>query len=97
MVNYLCYVFIVLCVLVLGILLTFKTASSQKKSLKWQTKIFFLDKTKWGKKLLASMEKDNDDPSFLLLVRINGIILIFISLIALTILILKGISFFSIW
>jgi len=83
------YTFITLLLLAFGILLTFKPKSVQEASMRLHIKVWFLSKTKYGKKILRQMAEDNERKSFIVGLRINGIIFIFISIIGLFILITK--------
>jgi hypothetical protein len=86
-VEFIVYTFIMLLLLAFGILLTFKPKSVQEASMRLHTKVWFLSKTKYGKRILVGMAEDNKRKSFIVGLRINGMIFIFISILGLFILI----------
>lgn len=83
------YTIVFICMFIFGLFLTFKTKKVQSISLNFQKKILFLDKFWLGKKLLEKLRADNDNKGFVTILKINGIIFMFISLIALYSLSLK--------
>ena len=87
--EFITYAFINLLVISFGFMLTFYTKKVQNISWRFHLKLYKVTNIKLLKKISDEIWRDNQNPKFIKTVKLNGIIIFLISLLAFIILVVK--------